>query len=81
MKLTGLWRDPTAQTPHPMQPNPKAGLTPIGREHLIRQHIAEDKSLAQVAVDHGSSLRTARMCPARKYLARFHSGGLQQTCL
>ncbi|WP_185467434.1 MULTISPECIES: leucine zipper domain-containing protein [unclassified Synechococcus] len=35
-------------------------LTPIGRERLIRQHLDEGRSLAQLAADHGFSERTAR---------------------
>lgn len=67
-----MWCDPTAQdlTPHAYTPH-NARLTPIGRERLIRQHLDEDRNLAQLAADHGISERTAR-----KWLARFRSGGL-----
>ncbi|WP_231594727.1 leucine zipper domain-containing protein [Synechococcus sp. CBW1107] len=54
-----------------MHTHPNARLTPIGRERLIRQHLDEDRNLAQLAADHGISERTAR-----KWLARFRSGGL-----
>ena len=53
-----------------MHTHPNARLTPIGRERLIRQHLEEGRSLAQLAADHGISERTAR-----KWLARFRSGG------
>ncbi len=53
-----------------MHTHPNARLTPIGRERLIRQHLDEGRSLAQLAADHGISERTAR-----KWLARFRSGG------
>ena len=53
-----------------MHTHPNARLTPIGRERLIRQHLNEGRSLAQLAADHGISERTAR-----KWLARFRSGG------
>lgn len=47
-----------------------ARLTPFGRERLIRQHLDDGSSLAQLAAEHGISERTAR-----KRLARFRSGG------
>ncbi len=53
-----------------MHTHPNARLTPIGRERLIRQHLDEGRSLAQLAADNGISERTAR-----KWLARFRSGG------
>ncbi len=53
-----------------MHTHPKALLTPIGRERLIRQHLEVGRSLAQLAADHRISVRTDR-----KWLVRFHSGG------
>ena len=53
-----------------MHTHPNARLTPIGRERLIRQHLEEGRSLAQLAGRHGINERTAR-----KWLARFRSGG------
>ncbi len=53
-----------------MHTHPNARLTPMGRERLIRQHLEEGRSLAQLAADHGISERTAR-----QRLARFRSGG------
>jgi hypothetical protein len=53
-----------------MHTQPNARLTPIGRERLVRQHLDEGRSLPQLAADHGISERTAR-----KWLARFCSGG------
>jgi len=35
--------------------HPNARLTPIGRERLIRQHLDEDTSLAQLAAGHLSA--------------------------
>ena len=35
--------------------HPNARLTPIGRERLIRQHLDEDTSLAQLAAGHVSA--------------------------
>ncbi|MCP9796125.1 helix-turn-helix domain-containing protein [Cyanobium sp. Lug-B] len=53
-----------------MHTHPNARLTQIGRERLIRQHLDEGRSLAQLAADHGINERSAR-----KWLARFRSGG------
>ena len=53
-----------------MHTHPNARLTPIGRERLIRQHLDQDRCLAELAAEHGISERTAR-----KWLARFRSGG------
>jgi transposase-like protein len=53
-----------------MHTHPNARLTPIGRERLIRQHLDEGRSLAQLAGEHGISERTAR-----KWLTPFRSGG------
>ncbi|PSB39257.1 leucine zipper domain-containing protein [Aphanothece minutissima] len=53
-----------------MQIHPKVRLTPIGRERLIRQHLHEGRSLAQLAADHGIIERTA--C---NWLVCFRSGG------
>ena len=53
-----------------MHTHPNARLTPIGRERLIRQHLDHSRSLAELASEHGISERTAR-----KWLARFRSGG------
>ncbi len=41
-----------------MYPHPNARLTPIARERLIRQHLNEGRSLAQLATDHGITDRT-----------------------
>ncbi|WP_255441541.1 MULTISPECIES: leucine zipper domain-containing protein [unclassified Synechococcus] len=54
-----------------MHTHPNARLTPIGQERLIRQHLDEGRSHVHLAADHGISERTAR-----KWLARFRSGGL-----
>ena len=43
-----------------MHTHSNARLTPIGREQLIRQHLDEGRSLAELAVEHGISERTAR---------------------
>ncbi|WP_254973447.1 leucine zipper domain-containing protein [Cyanobium sp. Candia 9D4] len=53
-----------------MPTHPNARLTPIGRERLIRQHLDEGMSLAQLAGEHGIGERTAR-----KWLARFRLRG------
>ncbi len=53
-----------------MHAHPNARLTPIGRERLIRQHLDQSRKLAELASEHGISERTAR-----KWLARFRSGG------
>ena len=37
-----------------MPTHPNARLTPIGRERLIRQYLDEGRSLAQLALEHGS---------------------------
>lgn len=42
-----------------MHTNSNASLTRFIRERLIRQHLDEGKSLAQLAAGHGISERTA----------------------
>ncbi|WP_322773960.1 leucine zipper domain-containing protein [Synechococcus sp. CBW1107] len=54
-----------------MHTHPNARLTPIGRERLIRQHLNQGRCLAELAAESCISERTAR-----KWLARFRSGGL-----
>ena len=54
-----------------MPTHPNAHLTSIGRERLIRLHLNEGRSLAQLAIEHRISELTAR-----KWLARFRSGGV-----
>ena len=55
VRSTGLWCNPTAPDLTPMGIHPNARLTPIGRERLIRQHLDEDTSLAQLAAGHVSA--------------------------
>jgi len=64
-----LWCDPTAQDLRTDGYTPNARLAPSGRERLIRQRLDERRTLAELAIEHGISDRTAR-----NWLARFSSG-------
>jgi transposase len=53
-----------------MHTHPNARQTPFARERLIREHLDQSRSLAELDSEHGISERTAR-----KWLARFRAGG------
>jgi transposase len=53
-----------------MHTHPKARLTPLGRERLLRRHIEEHLPLLTLAAQAGINIRTAY-----KWLARYRSGG------
>jgi transposase len=53
-----------------MHTHPKARLTPLSRERLLRRHIDHGESLSDLAAQAGISLRTAY-----KWLARYRCGG------
>ncbi len=61
MRPTGVWCDPTAHAYTPF-----ARLTPIGRQCLIRQHLDQDRCLAELAAENNISERTARTRLARQ---------------
>ena len=54
-----------------MHTHPNARLTPVGWQRLVRRHIEESDSLAELSALAGISLRTAY-----QWLARYRSGGV-----